>query len=164
MLALKDARYLACSSDGIAIIAAKAFGWAREAQGYPNTDYHNDCIIETVEIKTRVSCTSLGEPNLLINSDCTQCKVGDATFRKYIPKCHMARILHQLVIVRTNFAVYVLTTVTRLLYAVAIRCSDTMLQLYASSLVENTERLVKWPHQAELTLPGLVPNALRKTM
>lgn len=55
------------------------------------------------------------------------CDVRDDTFQKYVPIEHMAQVLHQLVVLRFRFAVYVLAAYVGIQDTVVIGCTQAML-------------------------------------
>lgn len=164
MLALKDARYLACSPDALALINMQSFDeWEGDGEGITN-DAGEVVVCASVEIKTRVSPISLGEAVRLSSPDIVRCEVGDETFRKYVPREHMAQVLHQLVVLRLRFAIYVCAAETGILYTVIIRFPAAVLQVAEAVLVSTAGPIVSWAYETNVATPAFVNVEYRQTV
>ena len=155
MVAMKEARYLACSSDGIAPLKPEAFNeWEMGGEEvYITTS--SDVVLAAVEIKTKVATSSPGRAVSMTSADVLSCDVGNETFQKYAPREHMAQVMHQLVVLRFRFAVYVVAAETGILYTVVIRCYQTMLRA-CENLIFTTGPIVRWMYEDSVSIPGFV--------
>lgn len=104
MLSKIDKAWLACSLDGIAIIDI--------ADLFPRTNtvrntYHE---LDSLEIKTGVSQSSLDRAIRRACGDILMRSVGDYTFQNFIRLEHVGEILHQIFSLSVSFVVYVSTS------------------------------------------------------
>ncbi|PXF47310.1 hypothetical protein BWQ96_02923 [Gracilariopsis chorda] len=94
MLGMKEARYLACSPDGMLLLELQIFN--RDVLE-DNDVIQVDGVIyapSNLEIKTQVAASCLGDAMLLRTGDIIFCDVRDAGFRKYIPSEHRGQLVY----------------------------------------------------------------------
>ncbi|PXF45213.1 hypothetical protein BWQ96_05043 [Gracilariopsis chorda] len=117
-LAQKDAPHLACSPDGIVLLkkaTLHCFSSAVASDAGPVRSSDNTFVLGTVEIKTRVAVSLLGQSVTVSKSEQVLCELVDAQFHTYFPEDHMAQILHHLLVPGLSCAVYVAATETGIL-------------------------------------------------
>lgn len=96
MIDAKGDRYLSCSPDRIALLCKSSFeDWNVDVQGTLQLE-SEVLFLAAVETKTRVAASNIGQFAPLSTSELTRCDVGDETFRKYIPREHIGKLMHQL--------------------------------------------------------------------
>lgn len=99
LLSQKDASYLACSPDVIVLLNKATLPIFSSAAGFDAAAvYGSDStlVCATDEIKTLVAASSLVQSIALSTSGSIQCERGNAQFQTYVPREHMAQIVHQI--------------------------------------------------------------------
>jgi len=156
MVASKQDGYLACSPDGIALLNKSSFpDWNVDVEGAVETG-EDSYVLATVEIKTRVAATSLGESSALSTSELILCDVGDDKFRKYIPREHMGQLMHQLVVLGFGLALYVCAAETGIIYVVLVRCSSNVRLTFRTVLTTTASPILQWAHTDDRVIPAFV--------
>jgi hypothetical protein len=85
MIALKEASWIACSPDGVALIDVAGLG----LPGYAGAED----VVASVEIKTSDAASSLSRAASDAAAKVITCDLGDATFREHIPEAHVAQVI-----------------------------------------------------------------------
>lgn len=155
MMSMKNARYLAGSSDGIALVDLQTLEELQLEEERGNDTEGAFIVSATIEFKTRVSAARLGE-SVAFSSALIRCEVGDDIFRKYVPKKHIAQVMHQIVVLGLRFAVYVAAAETGILYTVLIRSSETKRSTCRNALRDIACRVVAWAHEETDSFPDSV--------
>jgi hypothetical protein len=146
MIALKEAPWIACSPDGIALIDLEALGFVQDAGGTKE--------LASVEIKTSVAESSLRSAVSNASVDVVTCDLGDETFRRHIPEDHMAQMIQQMIVLTTPFAIYVSASETGIMFVLVIRGSANCLGEWKKALLSTGGSLVEWAHtSATATAP-----------
>ena len=157
MFAMKMARYLACSPDGLALLHRDALGDLAPEPNAADDDFTNHLVVASVEIKTRVAPSSLAQVLPLARADIVQCEVGDENFTKYVPKEHMAQVLQQLLVLGIRYAVYVAAAETVIPYTVVTKCSDAALEKCFEVLKAVADPVVRWAQEQVGAVPAFIP-------
>ena len=123
-----------------------------------------DVLLAAVEIKTKVAPSSLGRAVSLMSADVLFCDIGDEMFQKYVPREHMAQVIHQIFVLGFRIAVYVVSAETLILYTVVIRCSQTMLWACENVLISTAGPIVRWAYEDSVSIPGFVATERRPTV
>lgn len=156
MMAIRDAKYLACSPDAVAFLTlSKLASVVVEPENVLVVGAER-FIIAVVEIKTKVASTTLGEVMILATPDLVYCELGDDDFRKYVPKAHMGQVLHQAVVLKLQFILYVNAAETGLLYCVLIRCPMYVIERCEHVMRDLVGPLVAWAYERSPTIPQFV--------
>lgn len=109
--------------------------------------------LAVVEIKTRVAAITLGTSNALYSADLILFDVGDEKFRKYISREFIEQIMHQLVVLSLNLALYLQAAQIRILYIVIVRCSDAVRSTCQDALTRGGGAMVSRARCAECGSP-----------
>lgn len=106
LLTRKDAPYLACSLDGVALLNTSTIsiiptsaspGAAGSKSNLATTAESTDregLVLAAVEMNTRVAPSTLGCSVSLSGAEPVECEFGDQAFREYVPRVHTAQIVH----------------------------------------------------------------------
>lgn len=70
------------------------------------------------EMKNIVASSSLGLALTKAKVDVVRCEVGDEVFRHYVPKEHVAQVLHQQLVLDIRYVIYVPASEIVFLYIV----------------------------------------------
>jgi hypothetical protein len=138
MIALKEASWIACSPDGIALIRVASIGFSGCV---PDEE-----ALASVEIKTSVSEISSSVTAQNASADVITCELGDVTFHKHVPEAHMAQVIQQMVVLSTLFAIYLCATETGVMFVLVIRASETFLDMWKRALLSVSTPLLQWAY------------------
>ncbi|PXF42430.1 hypothetical protein BWQ96_07841 [Gracilariopsis chorda] len=105
MPGMKEARYLACSLDGMLLLELQIFN--RDVLEDNNVIQVDGIMyaLSTLEMKTRVATSFLGDLMLLSTGDIICSDVRDADFRKYIPSEHRGQLVYQMMDLKISFVI-----------------------------------------------------------
>lgn len=143
MLSRADADWMACSPDGIALIDTGQLGISEDVAA------HSSIELASVEIKTNVGISSLDRASGMATVDVKTCRVGDATWNKYVPTEHMGQVLHQLPVLSVHYLIYVSAAEVGIMYILVVQCSDDILHICIEALRRCAESSIAWAHDEE---------------
>jgi YqaJ-like viral recombinase domain len=168
MIAKKGKSWMACSPDGIAVIdlnkipefnsneqslSELQLPWTRipEFNVLPGID--GRCVLCSVEIKTSVAASSLERSIELASVDVKVCRVGDSSFRSFVPEAHIGQILHQMLVLHVSHVVYVAASETGVMFIIIAYCDISTLSLCELALEQAAGECVDWAYEDFLDMP-----------
>lgn len=156
--------HLACSPDGVALVKADS-SVSVFLHGAGDIQCEGNALwIAPVEIKTKVSASTVQESLGLMNSASIHCFICDETCREHIPKDHMLQMLHQATVMKCSLAIYVASAETGVLYTVFMRVNVEIRNVALSALNLVSASVVKWAHETENRIPSFVPSNQRSAL
>jgi hypothetical protein len=178
MIAKMEKQWMACSPDGIAVLkldelsprygpnfepsAATMLPWRA---GESSSVFQGACgrlVLASVEIKTSVSSSSLQRSTAAASIDVTLCEIGDSRFKELVPESHVGQVLHQMIVLKCNYCLYVSAAETGILCIVVCYCADFVLRECERRLEEISGSLVSWAYTDANEVPEMPDPELRK--
>ena len=116
-LARKGEDCLACSPDVVALIDLHALGMQGEVsegpQNHPASGSIKTCVPQISPDRTPSRATAA----------VVKCEVGESSFTYYNPGEHVGQLLHQIVVFRVNYDIYVSASEARVIYTAVVHCT-----------------------------------------
>lgn len=149
MLVRKDADWLACSVDAVALIDARELGMSNTSQ--PE--------LATVEIKTNLAASSLDRAVSRASMDVKTCEGGDAEFRNLVPREHCGQVLQQAIVLCAQYAVYVCAGETGNFFAAVNKAPRFLARQCLLAIRLGAEPAVSWAHDSNINVPAFADSA-----
>lgn len=154
MVARKDADWLACSPDAVALIDANALGLSDSSEPQ----------LASVEIKTSVAASSLERSLSNTTMDVKTCVVGDADFQNLIPREHCGQILQHAVVLSAEYVVYIAAGETGILYAAVVKVPTAVSEQCLVTLNLGAVQAVSWAHCSDASAPAFADSDSRRVI
>lgn len=113
-------------------------------------------VVSSVEIKTKVSASTVGGAVQLSSPDLVRCSFGDDNFKKFVPLEHMGQLLHQLIVLRVHYCLCACAAESGPLCTVLVRFSQQLMDCAIASLPAMARPLVHFTYVDEVCLPQFV--------
>lgn len=159
-VAQKKKRYLARLPDGI--VALRLDAMKNRYRGNYSDLQATQVIVSAIEIKTRFSGSSLGRNVINISSDLQHCHFGDETLVCLIPVEHTGQLLHQCILMRLKYVLYIAADGTGIILSVLFRFPGTALERSLIALETAVVLIVNWVHIDNPKITSFVSSSQKK--
>lgn len=147
---------MAASPEGVAIFNFQTLPDMCSLYGLQTARNNEENVytIGTIEIKTRISASSLNSVARYARSEPYVYRWSSTELQEMVPRDHLCQILHQCNVLNVNTALYACASETGLLFTVLIIVDDVQLSLASSAIESQLNLCLRWAHEEPWEIPS----------